>query len=45
MACELAHDHSFSIEAAKRDFGYVPKISIEEGLKILTEHYKEHPIK
>ncbi len=45
MACELAHDHSFSIEAAKRDFGYVPRISIEEGLKILAEHYKEHPIK
>ena len=45
MACELAQDHWFSIEAAKRDFGYEPKISIEEGLKILTEHYKNHPIK
>lgn len=45
MACELAHDHWFNIEAAKRDFGYTPKVSIEEGLKILAEHYKEHPIK
>lgn len=44
MACELAHDHWFNISAAKRDFGYEPKIKIEEGLKILAEHYKKHPI-
>lgn len=45
MACELAHNHWFNIDAAKRDLGYTPKISIEEGLKILEEHYKKNPIK
>ena len=45
MACELAHDHWFKIDAAERDFGYKPRISIEQGLKILAEYYKTHPIK
>lgn len=33
VALNLAKSHYFSHEKAKRDFGYHPKISIEEGLK------------
>ncbi len=40
VAGELATAHYFNISAAKNDFGYVPEISIEEGLKKLEEHYK-----
>ena len=32
---ELATAHWFNISAAQRDFGYVPRVSIEEGLAIL----------
>jgi nucleoside-diphosphate-sugar epimerase len=37
VAHELATAHWFSIEAARRDFGYSPRISIEEGLVRLRE--------
>ena len=37
VADELAASHWFDISAAKRDLGYVPKISTEEGL-----HYLEN---
>ena len=30
---EMARDHYFDISAARRDFGYHPTISIEEGLE------------
>jgi len=33
VALNLGKSHYFSHDKAKRDFGYVPKISIEEGLK------------
>lgn len=33
VALNLGKSHYFSHEKAKRDFGYVPRISIEEGLK------------
>lgn len=33
VALNLGKSHYFSHAKAKRDFGYVPKISIEEGLK------------
>ena len=33
VALNLGKSHYFSHEKAKRDFGYVPKVSIEEGLK------------
>lgn len=36
MALQLASSHSYSIEAAKRDFGYTPIISMEEGMQRLT---------
>jgi len=32
VAKELATSHWFDISAAKRDLGYVPKVSIQEGL-------------
>lgn len=40
VALNLGKSHYFSHEKAKRDFGYVPKISIEEGLK-RTFAYRE----
>jgi nucleoside-diphosphate-sugar epimerase len=33
VALNLGKSHYFSHEKAKRDFGYVPRVSIEEGLK------------
>jgi nucleoside-diphosphate-sugar epimerase len=35
LADELSTAHWFDISAAKKDLGYVPKISIEEGLSKL----------
>lgn len=40
VALNLGKSHYFSHEKAKRDFGYFPKISIEEGLK-RTFSYRE----
>ncbi len=40
VADELATAHWFDISAAKKDLGYVPRISIEEGLKRLEEWLK-----
>lgn len=37
LANELATSHWFNIEAAKRDLGYRPRVSTEEGLKRLAE--------
>lgn len=37
VAVELATAHWFSIDAARRDFGYSPDISIDEGLRRLRE--------
>lgn len=36
MAKELATDHYFSIEAAKRDLGYSPRVSMAEGIRKLA---------
>lgn len=35
VAHELATDHWFSIEAARRDLGYVPRVSMAAGLRTL----------
>ena len=40
VAHELATAHWFSIEAARRDFGYQPEISIEEGLLRLRRWFQ-----
>lgn len=39
VAHELASAHWFSIEAARRDFGYQPEISIDEGLELLRQSF------
>lgn len=41
MARELATSHWFDITAAKRDLGYQPKVSTEEGLKRLAQWLRE----
>jgi 2-alkyl-3-oxoalkanoate reductase len=43
IAAELAKDHWFSIEAARRDFGYEPKVSMAEGTASLIAHLKAAP--
>ncbi len=40
VARELGTSHWFNIDAAKKDLNYSPRISIEEGLKILEEWFK-----
>jgi 2-alkyl-3-oxoalkanoate reductase len=40
VAKELATAHWFDISAAKRDLGYQPRISIDEGLKRLREWFE-----
>ena len=37
LANELSRSHWFDISAAKRDLGYVPEVSITEGLKKLKD--------
>jgi len=37
VAVELAKDHYFNIEAARRDLGYEPTVSTEAGLKEIVE--------
>lgn len=44
VADELATVHWFDITAAKKDLGYAPQVSTEEGLKRLEDWLEEHPI-
>ena len=37
LANELSRSHWFDISAAKRDLGYIPEVSLTEGLKQLKE--------
>ena len=37
LAAQLATSHYFNITAARRDLGYTPTVSIEEGLRRLRE--------
>lgn len=43
VVCEMSTAHWFDISAAKRDFGYVPRVSTEEGLRRLAEHLRSAP--
>jgi nucleoside-diphosphate-sugar epimerase len=44
LARQLSTTHWFSIEAAQRDFGYEPRVSIDEGMRRLERWLKkEHP--
>jgi nucleoside-diphosphate-sugar epimerase len=38
---QLSTAHWFNIEAARRDLGYKPKISIDEGLRRLGRWFDE----
>ena len=40
VAVELAKSHFYSIEAAKRDLGYVPKMTTQEGVAAFVQHWK-----
>ena len=40
VAKEMATDHWFDISAAKRDLGYVPRVTMAAGTAELIEHYK-----
>lgn len=40
VAKELATDHWFRIDAARRDLGYVPRVSMAEGTAALLAHYR-----
>ena len=41
LAEELSHAHWFDISAAKRDLGWEPARSIDEGMKLLRESLRE----
>ena len=43
VAAELAKDHWFSIEAARRDLGYMPRVSMAEGTADLVVALKRMP--
>ena len=40
MAREMSTAHWFDISAAKRDFGYAPRVTTEEGLRRLADHLR-----
>ncbi|MDD2558874.1 MAG: NAD-dependent epimerase/dehydratase family protein [Desulfuromonadaceae bacterium] len=42
VARELSCAHWFDISAARRDLGYRPRISMEQGLEKLREHLREN---
>jgi len=41
-AAELAKNHTYSIERAKKDLGYKPRVSVEEGLSRVLAWFEEH---
>lgn len=43
LANQLGKSHFFDISAARRDFGYVPKVSTKEGMSRLVRWLKEFP--
>ena len=44
LVSQLATAHWFDIGAARRDLGYAPKTTIEEGLKRLERYFSEAPL-
>lgn len=40
VAKEMATDHWFDITAARRDLGYIPRVTMAAGTAELIEHYK-----
>lgn len=43
VAKEMATDHWFDISAARRDLGYVPRMTMAAGTAELIEHLKNNP--
>jgi nucleoside-diphosphate-sugar epimerase len=43
VANQLAKSHYFDISAAKRDLGYVPRVSTQDGMIMLVEWLKRFP--
>lgn len=43
LAEQLSTAHWYSMEPARRDFGYVPRVSMQEGMRRLTESLKQLP--
>jgi nucleoside-diphosphate-sugar epimerase len=43
VAHELASAHWFDLSAARRDFGYAPEVSIDEGLRRLRQWLQSSP--
>jgi 2-alkyl-3-oxoalkanoate reductase len=41
---EMTTAHWFNLTAARRDLGYVPAVSTEEGLRRLAAHLRTHPL-
>lgn len=41
VACQLGMSHYYDIRAAKRDFGYEPSVSFEEGMERTLRHFSE----
>jgi nucleoside-diphosphate-sugar epimerase len=42
LAAQLARSHWFDISAARRDFGYAPRVSSEEGMRRLGAWLREN---
>jgi nucleoside-diphosphate-sugar epimerase len=45
LAHQLSTAHWFNIDAARRDFGYTPRVSIAEGLRRLADSFANAPAK
>ncbi len=43
IAAELAKDHWFSLDAARRDLGYDPRVTMAEGTAQLVASLRQHP--
>ena len=44
LASQLATSHWFDISAARRDFGYEPRVSTAEGMRRLGEWLREQQL-
>ena len=40
LARELSTAHWYNLDAARRDLGYAPRVSIEEGLRRLAQSFR-----
>ena len=42
LASQLSKSHSYSIQAAQRDFDYIPVCSMTEGMQRLRTYLTQH---